>query len=38
MSYMNAIYADIPGAFYSARSGAYIVPCDAVVEVTLIFG
>ena len=38
MSYMDAIYADIPGAFYSARSGAYIVPCDAVVEVTLIFG
>ncbi|THH26649.1 hypothetical protein EUX98_g7539 [Antrodiella citrinella] len=35
--YVDAMYADIPGAQFDGQS-SYIVPCDVRVNVTLVFG
>ena len=36
-AYVDAMYSKIPGAQFDGQGG-YIVPCDALVNVTMVFG
>jgi len=35
--YVDAIYKDVPGATFDSSSGAYLVPCNAALNVSFVF-
>lgn len=37
-SYIDAIYGSVPGAYFNETADDYVVPCDAKLNVSFVFG